>query len=102
MSKIIFNYDGKDVVIQCSFDEKMKDIYQKYCSKQYIDITKVYFVYNGNIIDEETICNKIINEEDRNRNAMNILVNDNDDETIIKKILFNQKKLYVLNVKKMH
>ena len=88
MSKIIFNYDGKEVTIQCSFDEKMKDIFQKFCSKEDIDITKIYFVYNGSIIDEEINCNQLINEEDKNRNMMNILVNENIDKTIINQNTF--------------
>jgi hypothetical protein len=71
----------------------MKDIFQKYCSKEDIDITKVYFIYNGNIIEDELICDKVINEEDRNRNVMNILVNDNNAQTIIRKNIFQSKEI---------
>ena len=93
MSTAIFNYNGKQVVIQCSFDEEMKDICKKYCSKENIDITKTYFVYNGNKIDKEINCNLIINEEDRKRNVMNILVEDNDDKKIVNKNTFQSTQI---------
>ena len=83
MSKAIFNFKGEEVIIQCSMDEKMKNIYQRYSSKINIDLSKKYFIYNGNRINEEECYDQIINEEDRKRKVINILVYDNDDKTII-------------------
>jgi len=80
MLKIIFNYKGKELAIQSSLDKLMKDIFEEFSLKSEInDINKIYFIYNGNKINEEIICNKIINEEDRNRNIMNILVCDENE-----------------------
>ena len=80
MLKIIFNYKGKEVTIQSSIDKLMKDIFQEFSEKSEInDANKIYFIYNGNKINEEVYCNKLINEEDRNRNIMNILVYDENE-----------------------
>ena len=80
MLKIIFNYKEKEVTIQSSIDKLMKDIFQEFSEKSEInDANKIYFIYNGNKINEEVYCNKLINEEDRNRNIMNILVYDEDE-----------------------
>ena len=83
MAKVILNYKGVETEIQCNLNEKIKDIFKRYANKVEVDISKVYFIYNGNKIDDNIILNKIINEEDKRRNIMNILVNENI-KTIIK------------------
>ena len=93
MLKIIFNYKGKEVTIQSSIDKLMKDIFQVFSEKSEIDdANKTYFIYNGNQINEEIKCNKLINEEDRNRNIMNILVYD-ENENIINNKNFQSKEI---------
>ena len=93
MLKIIFNYKGKEVTIQSSLDKLMKDIFQAFSLKSEIDdINKIYFIYNGNKINEEINCNILINEEDRNRNIMNILVYDKN-ETIINEKNYQSKEI---------
>ena len=87
MAEIIFNYKGNEIEIQCNLNEKIKNIFNKYETKIGMDISKLYFIYNGNIIDDNNlILNEIINEEDKRRKILNILVNENDenDEIIIK------------------
>ena len=78
MSKAIFNYKGKEATIECSKDEKMKDIFQKYILKSDFDINKIYFIYNGNRINEDVYYNQLINEEDRNKNIQTILISKED------------------------
>ena len=76
MVKVILNYKGVETEIQCNLNEKIKDIFKRYSNKVEVDISKVYFIYNGNKIDDNNlILNGIINEEDKRRNIMNILVN---------------------------
>ena len=82
MAKVIFNYKGIETEIQCNLNDKFKDILKRYTNKRGIDISKVYFIYNGNKIDDNLILNEIINEEDKRRNIMNILVNENNKTTI--------------------
>ena len=88
MVKIIFNYKGIEIEIQCNINEKIKDILKRYVNIVEVDISKLYFIYNGNIIDDNNlILNEIINEEDKKRNIMNILVNENI------KTIINEKKI---------
>ena len=67
MSKVIFNYKGIETEIQCNLNEKIEDLYKKYETKIGKDISKLYFIYNGNKINDNIILNEIINEEDKRR-----------------------------------
>ena len=73
MLNAIFNYKGKETIIQCNKNEIMKEIIKKYKMKEEID--KVYYLYNGKI-NEDLRIEEIINEEDSRNNKMNILVGD--------------------------
>ena len=41
MSKIIFNYKGTEIEIQCNINEKIKEVIEKYANKVGIDISKL-------------------------------------------------------------
>ena len=75
MSKVEFNYEGKTTTIQCNSNDKMKDIYKKFITKNEIDVKSVYFLYGGNTIEEELTFEQIINNVDKENNKMIILVN---------------------------
>ena len=93
MAKVIFNYKGLETEIQSNLNQKIEDILTKFANKRKIDISKVYFIYNGNIIDNNNlILNEIINEEDKTRNIMNILVNENV-KIIIKENIVKSKEI---------
>ena len=92
MAKVIFNYKGIQTEIQCNLNEKIEELYKKYGNKIGIDISKVFFIYNGNKINDNIILNEIINEEDKRRNIMNILVNENI-KIIIKDNIKESKKI---------
>jgi len=77
MVKVIFNYKGSKAGIQCNIQDKIKDIFKKFVDKSGLDISKAYLLYNGNKINNNQNLNEIINEEDKKRNIMEILVNDN-------------------------
>ena len=51
MSKVIFNYNGINTIIQCETNNKMEDICKKFIGKTRIDINQIYFLYNGNEIN---------------------------------------------------
>ena len=86
MAELIFLYNGNETKIQCNKDEKFKEICQRYITKIQIDPDKIYFIYNGNRINDDLNFYEHINEEDKKRNKMNILVYDinnlNDKENI--------------------
>ena len=74
MSNIIFNFNGKETKVQCNVNEKMEEIFKRYSSKMEIDINKIYFVYNGEIINKDLTFSQLANEIDKKRNISNILV----------------------------
>ena len=92
MAKIVFSYKGIQRGIQCNINDKIKDIIKRYETKIGKDISKLFFIYNGNKINVNSILNKIINEEDKKRNIMNILVNENK-ETIIEENIIKSKEI---------
>ena len=47
-----------------------------------IDINKIYFIYNGNKINENFTFSEVINSEDKERNKMNILVSETQNSII--------------------
>ena len=79
MFNAIFNYNGKEMKIQCKLSEQMKDIFQKYKLKTNIN-NNVFYLYNGTKINEELKLEEIINSHDKNLNQLNILVYDETTE----------------------
>jgi len=75
MFNVNFNYEGQNLVIQCQKKEKMKEIINKFIEKRRIDINFIYFIYSGNKIENnEIILEQVINEVDKKRNEINIIV----------------------------
>ena len=68
-----FNYKGQEVKIQCKKNENMNDIFKRYTNKIKKDINNIYFIYNGNIINNNKIKLEEINSKE---NEINILVYD--------------------------
>ena len=50
-AKVIFSFEGIDVIIQCSSEETMKDICQRYSNKIDKNINSFIFLYGGNQIN---------------------------------------------------
>ena len=78
--------------MQCNINDKIKDIFKRFETKIGKDISKLFFIYNGNKINDNSFLNEIINEEDKRRNIMNILVNENI-KTIIKENKIESKEI---------
>ena len=53
MASVIFTFEGVPLTIQCSKEEKMKDICNKYLSKINKSINSLYFLYGGNQVNME-------------------------------------------------
>ena len=75
-----FIFEGKVDKIQCSKDEKMKDICQKYSNKIGLNINSLVFSYEGNHINFQSSFNEQANIIDLERNEMSILVDKNEDK----------------------
>ena len=75
MANIEFQFKGNKTRILCERSDKIKDIIQKYLNKVEIDRNTVYFLYSGNIIDnEELSLLELIGENHENINETIILV----------------------------
>ena len=73
-AKVIFNFEGIDVTIQCLANEKMKDICQRYSNKIAKSINELIFLYDGNQLNYNINFKEQANVIDRERNIMKVLV----------------------------
>ena len=89
MSNIIFVFRGIETTIQCNVEEKLKDIYKRFeiKTKLDIDISKLYFLYNGNNIDINLSFKNIINKVDIKTNTIKILIQEIIENMQNKKII---------------
>ena len=81
MVEVEFIYNGIKTMIQCDINEKIKNICNKYLIKIGKDIKDIYFVYGGNVINEnlkELNINELSNNIDKGRKKMILLVNEID------------------------
>ena len=72
--KVVFIYDGNNITIQCSKDEKMKDICLKYSDKIKKNISSLFFLYGGTLVNYEVSFYEQANLIDKTSNEMRILV----------------------------
>ena len=88
MAEVIFNHNGIETIIQCNENDKMKDIINKFIIKTENDKSKIYFLYNGNKINEKLSFQEQANEIDNQRKKMNIIMFDNvDNNNNVKKVI---------------
>ena len=84
--EIEFNYQGQITIIQCNTQDNLNNIFQNFINKANIDINLIYFLYSGNIIEGNSIIDQIINNQDKERKKMVILVYNRyemDQNTVI-------------------
>jgi hypothetical protein len=75
MATTIYIYEGISTSIQCSKEQKMKYICEKYCNKINMNINSLLFLCQGNKLNME---NKF--EEYTKENKITILVYRNEKE----------------------
>ena len=74
MSIVKFIFNGKETMIQCTKEDKMKNICKKYASKIKLDINSLIFLYGGNQLDLELSFQEQACTLDKTKNEMRILV----------------------------
>ena len=87
MSEVEFHYKGETIIIQCNENENLREIIERFCSQAHIDRENICLLYNGISgieFNEELTFIQMVNNDDRERNRMSILVNDNDEKRFIK------------------
>ena len=80
MTEVNFFYNGQNIIIQCNLYDVIYEIFQKLSMKTYIDLNSVCFLYNGKIIFNQYLTlDQIMNNDDKLRNKMNILIYDKNN-----------------------
>ena len=95
---VLFTLDGENLTIQCTTEDKMKDICNNYSSKINKNMNSLLFLYEGNKVNFELCFYEQANFTDRNNYQMKILVSECDGKNNINSekldeiILSNNKK----------
>ena len=86
--KIYFVYEGAQILILGSSNDSMKNIINKFIEKTHAKRNSIYFLYNGIIVNEDSLLEQIANKGDKLRKEMTILVYSyikvNQNNSIIK------------------
>ena len=98
-AKVMFSFGGEDVTMQCSTDEPMEDICQKFSNKIDKNINSLIFLYGGTQINFQNKFKEQANMIDKERNIMKVLVYKNENGQMIcpkcgEKIKINTEKIY--------
>ena len=117
--EVEFNYEGTIINIQSKTDEKMEDIIKRFLSKIGKQKGELYFLYNGDKLNENLSLNSQAKDNDIKRNKMIILAkldeNSEEEESLIKskyiicpeckenaRILINDYKIEIYDCKNGH
>ena len=63
MNNVIFSYEGTEYEIECKENDIMKDIIAKFLNIIDMDRRLVYFIYDGNLLNDELPFNKCFNKK---------------------------------------
>ena len=97
MSEIVFSYNGIEIVIPCSIDEKFGPIIDRFCLKAQLSRKNVYFLFAGQILDEEIKEGQV---EKNENNQKIILVCDYNRNSTYEDVLINSKEIICPKCKK--
>ena len=75
---VTFSFGNKDVSIQCSKNNKMKEICEIFAQKIGYDINSFSFLYDGNIINLELSLDDLALPNDKENNKIKIIVIENE------------------------
>ena len=81
MFKAEFSFQGNITIILCKEDESIVEICNKFANKIQTDINKLGFLYSGNKINLEQNLSQIINQYDKERNCISIIVYDKESKS---------------------
>ena len=73
-TKIIFTFNGTDLTIHCTPEDKIRDICQKLSIKIETNINSLIFLYGGKPMNMDLRFKEHANSLDRNNNIMRVLV----------------------------
>ena len=88
-ANVVFILDGENLRVQCTTEDKMKDICKNYATKINKNINSLIFLYEGNKVNFELIFEEQANIIDRKNHEMKILVNKNENNRINNSIIIS-------------
>ena len=96
--KVTFSLDQDNMTIQCTPEDKMRNICQRYTTKVGIPINLLIFLYGGNQLNMELKFKEHINQIDKANKEMKVLVVKKENENLIcpkcgEKIKLNTEKI---------
>ena len=77
--KVIFNFEGVNTTIQCTKEEKIKDICQRYGTKIQRNINTLLLLYGGNQLNFELSFEEQVSSIDKSNRVMKVLVYTKDN-----------------------
>ena len=80
MINVEFIYRTSPTIIQTTKEESMRHISEKFAYKAKVDISSVYYLYNGGKIDPNLTLSKIATKDDLNLGQMKIVVCSYEDD----------------------
>ena len=80
-ARIVFTLEGADLTMQCSSEEKMRDICQKYATKIDKNMDSLVFLYEGNKVNFDLSLKDQACSSDGNKNEIKIIVKKIEDAT---------------------
>ena len=97
-AKVIFNFEQSILTIQCSPEDKMKDICQRYSTKVGIHMNLLMFLYGEIQLNLELKFKEQANSFDKSSKEMNVIVIKNDLDSFTcpycgEKIKLNTEKI---------
>ena len=93
-ANVFFTLNGINLTIQCTTEDKMKDICESYSTKINKNINSLLFLYEGNKVNFELSFKEQANYLDKNNHQMKILVSKCDE-----KIILNLLIIYLYSIK---
>ena len=80
-ARIVFTLEGTDLTMQCSSEEKMKDICQKYATKIDKNMNSLLFLYEGNKVNFDLTFKEQAGSSNENSKEIKIMVKKIEDTT---------------------
>ena len=81
MTEIEFQYKGSIFTIQANDDRKMKEICDKFINKSLANKNNINYLYSGTTLIPDYTLSQTINNIDKKRKKMTVIVIDNSPET---------------------
>ena len=80
MANVVFLFNNSELAIQCTKEDKMKDICNRFAIKNDKNINSLIFLYGGSKVNYELTFKQQANSIDNNINQMKIIVCQNEND----------------------